>query len=148
MDGKVVAVGGGYSKVEFCDLFSKEKDLIHVKRYGGSGVLSHLFMQGVVSGELFASDAGFRDAVNGLLPDSHRLSSVVERPDLSSYRVIFAIVSSEEGASLTLPFFSRLSLRHAMRSLRGYGYQVALAKIRVTDSFAKTRKFTLPKRKR
>jgi uncharacterized protein (TIGR04141 family) len=147
MDRKLVAIGGGYSKVEFCDLLSQEKDLIHVKRYGGSGVLSHLFSQGFVSGQLFASDAGFRKSVNSLLPGSYRLSDVEARPDLSFYRVVFAIVSSEDGTDLTLPFFSRLSLRHAMQALQGYGYKVALAKIRVTDARSKTKTFTRRKRK-
>lgn len=148
MDRKIVAIGGGYSKVEFCDLLSRENDLIHVKRYGGSGVLSHLFLQGVVSGQLFASDAGFRESVNSLLPDSHKLSDVAARPDLNVYRVVFAIVSSEKGTDLTLPFFSRLSLRHAMQGLQGYGYKVALAKIRVPDDRSKTKTFTLRKPKR
>jgi hypothetical protein len=49
MDGKNIVYGGGRSKVEFCDLFTKDRVMIHVKRYGGSGVLSHLFAQGAAS---------------------------------------------------------------------------------------------------
>src|SRR2546425_6910223 len=33
----------GYSRVEFCDLYTDSQDIIHIKRYGGSSVLSHLF---------------------------------------------------------------------------------------------------------
>jgi uncharacterized protein (TIGR04141 family) len=147
MDRKIIMVGGGYSKVEFCDLLSQGKDLIHVKRYGGSGVLSHLFMQGVVSGQLFASDADSRESVNEFLPASHKLQDIKARPDLTPYRVVFAIVSSEAGTDLTLPFFSRLSLRHALLTLQGYGYQAVLAKIHVADGRSMTKKFTRPKRK-
>lgn len=141
MDRKIIPVGGGYSKVEFCDLLSKDNDLIHIKRYGGSGVLSHLFSQGVVSGQLFVSDSGFRKAVNAHLPDTHRLTEVDTRPDSGAYRVVFAIVSAETGSELTLPFFSRLSFRNAAQTLGGYGYQVALAKISVNEPLAKRRKY-------
>ncbi len=56
MDKKNIPYGGGYSRIEFCDLFSKSKQMIHVKRYGGSSVLSHLFNQGLVSGECTPQD--------------------------------------------------------------------------------------------
>lgn len=141
MDRQLISVGGGYSKVEFCDLFTRQNDLIHVKRYGGSGVLSHLFSQGVVSGQLLVSDAAFRRAVNALLPRSHRLPDVRNRPDAGTFQVVFAVVSSESGKELTLPFFSRLNVKNAVQLLEGYGYKVALAKIRVSDEVAKTKKF-------
>jgi hypothetical protein len=38
MDRKKVMIGGSRSRVEFCDLYSKAKDIVHVKRYGGSSV--------------------------------------------------------------------------------------------------------------
>ena len=56
------------SSKEFCDLYTVDKDICHVKKYGQSGVLSHLFAQGVVSGELFRSDIKFRQKVNQKLP--------------------------------------------------------------------------------
>jgi uncharacterized protein (TIGR04141 family) len=148
MDRKLVSVGGGYSKVEFCDLISSGRDLIHVKRYGGSGVLSHLFQQGTVSGQLFASDADFRASVNRHLPDELKLADTALRPEVPSYRIIFAVVSGESGSGLALPFFSRLSLRHAMQTLQGYGYKVGLSKVRVTDERVKLRKFINNKKKK
>lgn len=148
MDRKLISVGGGHSKVEFCDLIGNETDLIHIKRYGGSGVLSHLFMQGLVAGQLFMSDPGFRAALNEVLPQQLRLADPATRPDPAAYRVVFAIVSSEQGSSLTLPFFSRLSLRNAAQILRGYGYRVALGKISVEEAYEKTAKFTKARRSR
>jgi uncharacterized protein (TIGR04141 family) len=148
MDRKIIPVGGGYSKVEFCDIFSNNNEIIHIKRYGSSGVLSHLFNQGVVSGQLFVSDADFRKAVNDRLPDSHQLADSETRPEPSAFRVVFAIVSSETGNNLTLPFFSRLSFRNAFRTLEGYGYKVALAKIPVNEPLAKTKKIQPTQTKR
>jgi uncharacterized protein (TIGR04141 family) len=147
MDSKPIQVGGGYSKVEFCDLLSQDRDLIHIKRYGGSGVLSHLFGQGLVSGRLFASDADFRKKVNALLPRSHKLADSMQRPDPRDYHVVFAVISRTKGDELALPFFSRLTARQAVQTLNGYGYKVALAKINVSEAVTKTKKFTSKKKK-
>ncbi len=40
MDANNIFHGGGSSQIEFCDLFSADKKLIHVKKYQGSSVLS------------------------------------------------------------------------------------------------------------
>ena len=129
MDRINIIHGGGYSKVEFCDLFTKDKQIIHVKRYGGSAVLSHLFSQGVVSGELFIADEEFRKKVNRKLSDSHKITDAVSKPDASEYKIIFAIISSFEKV-LEIPFFSKVNLKNARRRLETYGYQVALQKIK------------------
>jgi uncharacterized protein (TIGR04141 family) len=47
LDNDPIVHGGGHSKIEFCDLLSRDKKIIHVKRYGNSSVLSHLFAQGL-----------------------------------------------------------------------------------------------------
>jgi uncharacterized protein (TIGR04141 family) len=138
MDRKLISIGGSTSKVEFCDLYSKKQDLIHIKRYGGSGVLSHLFGQGTVSGQLFASDADFRKAVNGFLPATHKLTNTADRPDTSKFTVVYAVVSQQSGQEITLPFFSRVKLRQATKILRGLGYEVAIAKIPVSKEYAST----------
>ena len=106
--------------------------MIHVKRYGGSSPLSHLFAQGVNSSELFQADRQFRTKVNERLQPSHRLADPDARPEARDYCVVFAIVSQSAGP-LQIPFFSRLSLRHAIRRLDGYGYRVALTKIEVSE---------------
>lgn len=141
MDRKTISVGGGYSRVEFCDLYTDDREIIHVKRYGGSGLLSHLFAQGIVSGQLFAAEPEFRKSVNAFLPRSHKMSDSAPRPDTSLFTVVFAVVSHEEGSTLTLPFFSRLNLKHAARLLRGFGYKVAVAKIHVDGGVVKIKKY-------
>ena len=131
MDQVMILHPGMPSPVEFCDLFSTDRQLFHVKRYGQSSILSHLFMQGMVSAELLLSDAQFRLAVNARLPPSHQLGDPNSRPLPSAYEVVFAIGSNEVGP-LTLPFFSRVTLRNVVRSLtQSFGYRVSLAKIRV-----------------
>jgi len=107
--------------VEFCDIFTKSKIMIHVKRYGGSGVLSHLFSQGVTSASLLLWDEGFRKALNRGLPVTHRFGNPA-----------YAIASQSEG-ELVLPFFSRVTLRNAYRQLSNYGFKVTCSKIEMTQ---------------
>jgi len=140
MDQKFIYHGGGHSKVEFCDLLTVERDICHVKQYGQASVLSHLFAQGVVSGELFLMDEDFRRKVNEKLPSSHTIRRVKGRPDAGSFRVVFAIITDRPGP-LRLPFFSRLNIKHAVRRLQAYGFQVAKSKIEVDKIFSKTGKF-------
>jgi len=129
MDRKNISFGGGYSKIEFCDLLTNNKKIIHVKRYGGSSVLSHLFSQGIVSGELFIADKDFRKKVNEKLPESHRIDNIEDRPIASDYEVIFAIISSFD-SDLDIPFFSKVNLRSAKCRLEAFGYKVSLQKIK------------------
>jgi uncharacterized protein (TIGR04141 family) len=147
MDQKFIAQGPVGSKVEFCDLFSRDKEIIHVKRYGSASVLSHLFSQGLVSGDLLFVDPEFRGKVRELLPDSHREQVTTERPSTPDFKIIFAIIS-QSTKPLSLPFFSRLSLRHAARRLEGFGYKVALAKIEVEEEHKKIKKFGSRTRRR
>jgi uncharacterized protein (TIGR04141 family) len=131
MDRVMVQHAGMPSPIEFCDLFSDDRRLIHVKRYGQSSVLSHLFMQGMVSAESLLSDARFRNAVNVKLPATHQLSDPNVRPLPSQYEVVFAVGSTELGA-LRLPFFSRVTLRNVVRTLmQSFGYGVSVSKIRI-----------------
>ncbi|MEW6073588.1 MAG: TIGR04141 family sporadically distributed protein [Planctomycetota bacterium] len=130
MDGKNVRYGGGASQIEFCDLFIRKRAMVHVKRYGGSSVLSHLFAQGVVSATLFLQDAEFRREVRQKLPNAHRHGVPDGRPRPERYEVAFAIVSRSPG-DLVLPFFSKVNLRNAARTLEGLGYRVTLTRIPV-----------------
>jgi len=140
MDTKLVRHGGGGNGIEFCDMLVDCYDLIHIKRYGASSVLSHLFSQGLVSGELFQVDQQFRHKLNEVLPPTHRLADPDLRPGTREYQVVFAVISDKPGA-LTLPFFSRLNLKHAARRLEGYGYRVALAKIEVAQDYALLKRY-------
>jgi uncharacterized protein (TIGR04141 family) len=91
-DQKNIIVAPGQSPVEFCDLFTKDLSIIHVKRYGQSTVLSHLFAQGLISGELFQMEEDFRQKVNDLLPETHKVADERRRPKLNEFQIVYAIV--------------------------------------------------------
>ena len=136
MDRKNIRYGGGSSQIEFCDLFVVEKRLmLHVKRYGGSSVLSHLFSQGVVSATLLLQDQEFRQEVRKKLGRDHRNGVPERRPRAERYEVGFVVISKAPG-DLVLPFFSKVNLRNATRTLHGLGYRVTLTKVEVVDGEA------------
>ena len=128
MDRKLVRYPLPTDAVEFCDLYSATRQIIHVKRYRGSATLSHLFSQGIISAELFCSSSGFRAAVNELLPVPFRLPDVDEVPERNAFAVVFAIVSQSQHA-LVLPFFSKVNLKNAARYLTAFGFRVSITKI-------------------
>lgn len=134
MDKKMIQHGGGNSKIEFCDLYTTDKHLIHVKRYGGSSVLSHLFAQGTVSARLLLSDSDFRKKVNVKLPTSHKLKNVSQKPKADEFEVVYAIASNSGATAFDLPLFSKINLRNSFSQLQMYGMKASLAVIQVTPS--------------
>lgn len=135
MDRDLTYLGGA---MEFCDVFSKAKELIHIKRDGGSASLSHLFYQGTASAEFFQMDPAYRELVLSKLPKQFQLFAADVRPGFEEYHVVFAIINS---STKRMPFFSRVGIRHAVRRLQGFGYRVSLANIGVADRRSKLKKF-------
>lgn len=127
MDKKNINYGGGRSKIEFCDVYTKWKDIIHIKRKGGSSVLSHLFNQGVVSGELLASDREFRIKLNTHLKTGFKVPEV--KITAADFRIIFGIICKGKKSRPPVPFFSKITLRNAVKRLRALGYSVELLHI-------------------
>lgn len=118
----------GKGQVEFADLFTRDNKIIHVKRYGQSWLLSHLFSQGIVSGELWVTDHEFREEVNKVLPEQMRLEDPQYKPNAADYTIVYGIISSKPD-SLNIPFFSKVNVNSAKKRLEGFGYQVSLQKI-------------------
>jgi len=115
-------------RIEVCDLYSHDRQWVHVKRYTGSGVLSHLFNQGVVSADVFQADRTFRQEFNDLLPPTHRVANPAATIVAAEYEVAFAIITPRN-KDLRLPFFSKVTLRNAARLLQRLGYRVTLTQI-------------------
>jgi len=131
MDEEIIIDNSRYGQIEFCDLFTKNNEIIHVQRYRKSRGLSHLFFQGLVSGEAFKMDEEFQEAVNKELCKSHKIN--VRDISTSKFQIIYAIINMPSG-DLKFPFFSKISLRTAESRLRALGYKVALQKIDKEDS--------------
>jgi uncharacterized protein (TIGR04141 family) len=134
LDKQNIRLPGAVSAVEPCDLYRCSKEFIHVKRYCASSVLSHLFNQGVVSADLFKRETAFRRELNARLPVIHRIADIEATPQQGEYSVVYAIVS-EHDEDLSIPFFSKITLRHALQRLMSLGFSVALAPISVDEDW-------------
>lgn len=117
----------GKGKIEFADLVKSDKYLVHVKKYGASSVLSHLFSQGLVSADLLLTDKAFRKEVNTKLNTSHKSVVTEVDPNPSEYTIVYAIGTSKN--DLKLPFFSIINYRNIKKQLSLYRYNVLLVKI-------------------
>jgi len=146
LDKKNIKITGAASVVEPCDLYDKDKEFIHVKRYSGSSVLSHLFNQGLVSGELFQMSVEYREILNSKLPKYFSIAESANRPKPNEYKVVFAIIS-ESDADLSIPFFSKISIRHVTNRLEAIGFNVLVAKVSVAELRKKTKKYAASKQK-
>jgi len=139
MDKKNIKIGGPYDKLEHCDLIKSGSDFVHVKYYRSSSTLSHLFAQGYVAAEAFIKDVGYREKLNPKLPDSIKLADSQCRPDPQNYKVVYAI-ATKKNIPEELPFFSKVTLKNALKILKALNYQVALAKIDIHPTLEKRKK--------
>jgi len=132
MDCKLNSVAGGKKQIEACDLFSSEKQFIHVKNKGASAQLSHLFSQGKISAQCFVSDLEFRrqvhDKVKSVLGDN--VFSYTEKPKSNEYEVIYAIIDDgDKPICDSLPFFSLLNLMLSVQELERMHVKFSAMKI-------------------
>lgn len=122
-----------YANLEPCDFLSDKREFIHLKDGHSSGPISHLWMQGVVSGDAFAMDKKFRrdlrDIVKKLKPGFEKLlPDGRSAPVRSDYTVVFGIMREPlKDGSVNLPFFSMVSLKTAAERLQQMGYRVAIS---------------------
>lgn len=123
-DQKFIKYGGGGSKIELCDILTEDGSLIHVKKMGGSSVLSHLFSQGLVSAELLVSDDTFREKAIKEIPLPLIYTDIMQKDVYNSKKrsVCFVIIDDRQNAFNRLPFFSKITLRNVNRRLRVSGF--------------------------
>ena len=120
-------------RIEVCDLWSKRKEFIHVKKYSSSAVLSHLFLQGLVSATRLCQSKNFRQKVEqkGMkenLFTSGKMFASVDTFHAKDYSVKFAIISKDV-QKFRLPRFSLISYRQTKRNIEDMGYSVGIIKI-------------------
>jgi len=124
LDAKNIYMKGTSSGIEPCDIYVPHSTFIHVKRYGASSKLSHLFFQGTNSIGLFKSSSEFRGKFNKKL-SKHKLKNFDARPNDEDLTVSFLIVERKQGI-LSLPFFSKISLKNAAMTIRNYNVKVTI----------------------
>lgn len=128
LDRQTVWYGGGRSQIEVCDILTEDGAFIHAKARGRSSTLSHLWSQGTVSAEAFASDETFRQKARDLLPNDRGDLLSIERPVRDAHGVVYLIIGADQEAPWrSLPFFSKVALMQASRQLGIVGFPLTLA---------------------
>ncbi|MDD3340993.1 MAG: TIGR04141 family sporadically distributed protein [Bacilli bacterium] len=124
-DKKTIRINGlGKSSIELCDVYTNNKELIHVKKNGGSSYLSHLFNQAAVSGEMLL-DKEFREEANKKI--GKKIFGTNFNPN--DYKIILAIITKADETIPKIPFFSKVSIRYAIDGLKRKGYKVEIKNI-------------------
>ena len=132
LDRKTVTYGGSYSRIEVCDIFTADKQFVHVKPKIKSATLSHLFNQGLVSAQCF-TDSRYREKAAEKCRDIFK-PHFLEKAVSSDYEIVFAIITSTGGDIRdALPFFSKQSFVNAAATIQGLGHPVCITKIPVVD---------------
>lgn len=133
MDKKLVAVEGGPKKIEACDLFAKDKKLIHVKNKGQSAQLSHLFAQGKISAECFVSDEGFRKQISDIVTDKfgEKVFNYSAKPKPNEFEIVYAIIDDKESSLINkLPFFSKVNLMLTIQQLERMYFKISVCLVK------------------
>ena len=129
-DRQTVKPAGARTPMEFCDLLSPSKQIIHVKARTSSSTLSHLFAQAFASAEAFLYDHKFRAEVRNKLGNGVSTIIPVQQPKPQEYEIIFAVIGGPtKDWPHSLPFLSRLNFRNTVNRLRRFGYRVSLTHV-------------------
>lgn len=128
MDRKNIVYGGGRSQIELCDVLTKDNQFIHVKRYSGSSVMSHLFNQGLVSMELVKRDRDFLDKANKKIAEINK-SQDFQLSHLDRAEVVYGIITKEKVEIPNLPFFSKVAFHYIKQRFQVMGVKVSLKAI-------------------
>lgn len=126
--GEIPFGGGTGNRVELCDVMTKNNELIHIKKNGGSAYLSHLFNQAAVSAELLL-DNSFRKKVNEKLEDNKFEKKFPTDFNATDYTIVVAIINKYHEERPKIPFFSKVSLGYTIKRMRNFGYKVELKNI-------------------
>jgi len=137
LDGITVKAEEARTAVEFCDLLSSRKKLIHIKRKTHSSTLSHLFAQGTVAARIFLSDENarksIREQIKKITNNSDILATIPDensRPNPNDYEIAYAIITkSVNNWPDSLPFFSCVNFMQNAKHLTELGFNVSLQKI-------------------
>ena len=117
--------------IEPCDIY-QNNTFIHIKRNGGSAVLSHLFNQGLVSAKLLLDRKlyeQFKTKAKEQIDDQSSSCNVSDSYVAKDTTIVFGIINHYASPRPKIPFFSKVSLCTIARELMGYGFHLKLKNI-------------------
>ena len=125
-----ISIGGGQgNNIEPCDLFWRNK-IIHVKKNGGSSVLSHLFNQAQVAAQAWL-DPSFRNQLRTKMKSADEECHVSEPFRPTDYEIVIAIINKFTDERPKIPFFSKVAICFAATNIKNLGYEIKLKNIEI-----------------
>lgn len=131
-DKNLVKLSSKQTPIEVCDLYKIGNGrhlFFHVKLGNSSATLSHLFNQGLISGELLL-EKDFRTKANQKIP-SIITANMVNQFKAQDAEIIFVVISNQVDANNhpDIPFFSKIAFRHVHSTLTKFGYRVKIKSV-------------------
>lgn len=122
----------GKSKIEICDIFTSDNELVHVKIAKGSSSFSHLFAQGLVSAKLLANDNNVIDFINKSIYEKNTFDTLNRDKSNEDFEIVYAIIDSRnKSMDEIIPFFSMINLVQVTENLSSMGYNFSITRIPV-----------------
>lgn len=118
----------GNNPIEPCDIFTRNKELIHIKRYNGSSSLSHLLSQGLVSANLLIN-TDFKNHINEQIGEE----IIHENDPINVFKVVYAVIHKDRNKTIheIFPFFTKVNLVKTTEQLRRMQIKYSIKKIDV-----------------
>ena len=110
---------------------TKDKNLIHIKKNGGSAMLSHLFNQATVSAEMLL-DKTFKSKFDQKL-EEFNFNDLIDTTYIpNNYTVTMGIINKYTEERPKIPFFSKVAIRYASKRISNMGYKVNIKNIKIS----------------
>ena len=122
-----ITTGGQGNNIEPCDVFWNNK-IIHIKRNGGSSLLSHLFNQALVSSQMWL-DASARQQLKNKMREKGCPNIIPDRFNSSDYEIVLAIINKFTDERPKIPFFSKVAICFTVKNITNFGFKVSLKNI-------------------
>lgn len=166
MDRRLVYPEKRPGGVEIADLLSIKKHIIHVKDWRGSSTFSHLFSQGVISGQVLRESRKARLQAKTKYVNGEKTTNDMSTEDIGKkfdaaldvenfkpgdYTIVYAFFHSETHKTLSeyLPIFSRMNLINHIKILQKEGFNVVVKNIlKVKDKAIQPKKSSRANNKR
>lgn len=122
-----ITTGGQGNNIEPCDVLWNNK-IIHIKRNGGSSLLSHLFNQALVSSQMWLDSGARQQLRNKMLAEGYP-DVITDSFNSTDYEVVIAIINKFTEARPKIPFFSKVAICFTVKNIQHYGFKVSIKNI-------------------
>lgn len=122
-----ITTGGQGNNIEPCDVLWNNK-IIHIKRNGGSSLLSHLFNQALVSSQMWL-DLSARQQLKEKMIANGYPDVIPERFNSADYEIVIAIINKFKEERPKIPFFSKVAICFTVKNIKNFGFKVSIKNI-------------------